>query len=215
MNAATAVPPTELALRFALTFLVAFAFGYARQRGHKPIGFGTFIFVATGACALALTAVNLAPANPLPLLGAVVTGIGFLGAGALIKSGDQIQGFTSAASIWAYAIVGVTIGVGEYTVGLTLYALTWFVLLFDARLERIGFGAYRRRLTVRVREPGTLELVQSELAALGAWRRLEYRLDRGAGDVAAVFALQGGGERLEALLARLGRLDGLSAIELV
>lgn len=215
MNAASTVPSTELALRFALTFLIAFAFGYARQRGHKPIGFGTFIFVATGACALAITAVNLAASNPLPLLGAVVTGIGFLGAGALIKSGDQIQGFTSAASIWTYAILGVAIGVGEYTVGLTLCVLTWFVLLFDAHLERMGFGAYRRRLTVRVRAPGTLEAVQSELGGVTAWRRLEYHLDRGAGDVVAVFALQAGAGQLEALLARLEGLAGLSTLEQV
>jgi putative Mg2+ transporter-C (MgtC) family protein len=104
MSIETTVPSTEVAARFALTFLIAFAFGYARQRGHKPIGFGTFIFVATGACALALTAVNRAPANPLPLLAAVVTGIGFLGAGALIRSGDQIKGFKSAASIYLSAI---------------------------------------------------------------------------------------------------------------
>ena len=49
---------------------------------------------------------------------------------------------------------------------------------------------------------------------MGAWRRSEYRHDLAAGDVVAVFALQAGGERLEALVSRLGRLDGVSAIEL-
>jgi len=80
-------------LRLTITFALSLIFGYERQRSHKPIGFGTFIFVSLGSCGLALTATILND-NPLPLLGSIVTGIGFLGAGALIKTNEKTFGLT-------------------------------------------------------------------------------------------------------------------------
>ena len=77
-------------LRFLLTFGFSFAFGLERQKAHKPVGFGTYAFVSSGACALSIAAVTLNKENPFSLLAAIVTGIGFLGAGALIKTSDKI-----------------------------------------------------------------------------------------------------------------------------
>ncbi len=135
-------------LRFLTTFVLAFIFGIARQKSHKPVGFGTFVFVAIGSCALSITAINIASDTPLSLLGAIVTGIGFLGAGALIKTSDKIFGFTSAAAIWLFAIFGLVIGVGEYLLGASIYTLTWVVVLYDLNLERRGIGSYQKRITV-------------------------------------------------------------------
>ncbi|MFH1401264.1 MAG: MgtC/SapB family protein [Nanoarchaeota archaeon] len=134
--------------RFILIFLLAFFFGIQRQRAHKPIGFGTFIFVSCGAAALAIVAMTHSATNPLPLLSAIVTGIGFLGAGALIKTTDKIFGFTTAAGIWAFAVLGLTIGVGDYLVASILYAIMWSVVLIDMYLERNGIGSYQRKLVV-------------------------------------------------------------------
>ena len=83
--------------RFVLAFVLALLFGFNRQKAHKPTGFVTYIFVAIGSCALSMAAILISE-NPLPLLAAIVTGIGFLGAGALIKTSDKVFGFTSAAS---------------------------------------------------------------------------------------------------------------------
>ncbi|MFH1126555.1 MAG: MgtC/SapB family protein [archaeon] len=135
-------------LRFVITFVLSLLFGVDRQRAHKPIGFGTFIFVAVGSCGLAITAINLSPEAPLPLLSGIITGVGFLGAGALIKTTDKIFGFTSAASIWIFSIFGLLIGVGEYDVGIILYVLIWFVLIFDTILERKGIGSYQKKVHV-------------------------------------------------------------------
>jgi putative Mg2+ transporter-C (MgtC) family protein len=135
-------------LRFLITFVLAFIFGIVRQKSHKPVGFGTFVFVAIGSCALSITAINISPETPLSLLGAIVTGIGFLGAGALIKTTDKIFGFTSAAAIWLFAIFGLVIGVGEYLLGATIYALAWIVVLYDLDLERRGIGSYQKRITI-------------------------------------------------------------------
>ena len=139
---------TTVILRLTITFILALIFGYDRQKSHKPIGFGTYVFVTMGACGLALTAISIAPENPLPLLSAIVTGIGFLGAGALIKTGDRIFGFTSASSIWAFAIFGLLIGLGQYLIALTLYTSIWGVILFDKNLEKRGAGSHQTKISI-------------------------------------------------------------------
>ena len=98
---------------------------------HKPIGFGTYIFVATGACGLSLVSILIPTENPLPLLGAIVTGIGFLGAGALIKTADRVVGFTSAASIWIFAIFGLIAGLGHYLLSFVIYGVVWAVMAIE------------------------------------------------------------------------------------
>src|SRR5438874_10643253 len=106
------IDPSVSVIRLLIVFLLAFGIGLERQLRRKPVGFGTFIFVSTGACALTLLAIDIADSNPLPLLGGVITGIGFLGAGALIRSNDRVFGFTTAASVWAMAALGVAGGAG-------------------------------------------------------------------------------------------------------
>jgi len=141
----------ELALifiSFGLTFLFALIFGLERQRAHKPIGFGTFIFVSMGSCALGVVALIFNKENPLPLLGATVTGIGFLGAGALIKTTDKIFGFTTAASIWIFSIIGLIMGVREYLIASLLYLVVWLIVFIDKILEKKGIGSYQKKLYI-------------------------------------------------------------------
>ena len=99
-------------LRLGLVLAGSLFFGLIRQKLHKPISFGTFTFVSMGACALSVISTSVQGDNPLVLVGSIVTGIGFLGAGALIRSADKTTGFTSASSIWLFAIFGVVIGLG-------------------------------------------------------------------------------------------------------
>lgn len=136
---------TIILLRFGLVFFLALLFGLERQMSHKPIGFGTFTFVSLGACGLAITAADFGKQNPIPLLSAIVTGIGFLGAGALIRTPDKIFGFTTAASIWAFSIFGLIIGVGEYFTGIMVYALIWAVVLIDKFFENRSIGLYQKK----------------------------------------------------------------------
>ena len=137
-----------IVLRLFLVFALSFIYGYQRQKNHKPVGFGTFILVSVGACALAITAVEMNLDSSVALLGAIVTGIGFLGAGALIKTTDKIFGFTTAASIWIFAIFGLIIGLGKYREGLIIYSIIWITILFDKYLEDHAIGSYRKRLTI-------------------------------------------------------------------
>ena len=138
----------DVLIKISLTFILAAVFGFDRQKSHKPIGFGTYIFVSLGACSLGIAAHLLDPENPLPLLSATISGIGFLGAGALIKTSDKVFGFSSAASIWIFAILGLLMGVGQYYIAFVTYAMLWVVISFDKWLEREGIGSYQRKLHI-------------------------------------------------------------------
>ena len=138
----------EILLRLGIVFILTFIYGLQRQRSHKPIGFGTFMLVASGACGLSIVAEEIGIPASLSLLGAIITGIGFLGAGALIRTSDKIFGFTTAASIWFFAIFGVIIGIGSYVNGLILYFLAWIIVVVDKYLEFKGIGSYRKKITI-------------------------------------------------------------------
>jgi uncharacterized membrane protein YhiD involved in acid resistance len=73
-------------LRLIITFVLSLIFGIDRQRSHKSIGFGAFIFVPMGACVLAITATIIDSANPLPLLGAIVNRYRLFGSGSINKN---------------------------------------------------------------------------------------------------------------------------------
>src|SRR3989344_3034343 len=137
-----------IATRFLIVFVLSSLFVLKRQRAHKPVSFGTFIFVSLGSCALTLIATSIDINNRIVIIGSIVTGIGFLGAGALIRNNDKIFGFTTAASIWIMAIFGLIIGIGEYLTGILVYAAMWIIVIIDKRLEEKGIGTYERKITI-------------------------------------------------------------------
>lgn len=164
--------------RLGLTMAMAFLFGYERQRSRKPIGFGTFIFVSVGACSLALIAEALPGQNTVPLLAATVTGIGFLGAGALIKTGEKIHGFTSAALIWLFAIFGLAVGVGELVLGIAIYLVIWLVSLVDQLLQNRSIGAYKKQLSITIAAPSPTSAGHDQLLTGFDCRLVAIRSDR-------------------------------------
>ncbi len=189
-----------ITLRFAITFAMSFVSGVERQRSHKPAGLGTFIFIAIGTCGLAIAALMLGESGQIPLatgnlLGGIVTGVGFLGAGALIRTNDKIFGFTTATSIWVFAILGFAIGIGQYILGVIMYALVWTVIFVDKFLERKGIGPYQKKLVVM-----TNRLVaESELSStVGLKSRvISAEIDRKNNRMTATYLVQGTKEEIK------------------
>jgi len=151
------IEPAESVFRLLLVFALAFGIGLERQIRRKPVGFGTFIFVSTGAAALAILAIDLEGDNPLPLLGGVITGVGFLGAGALIRANDRVFGFTTAALVWAMAALGVAAGAGLYLLVFVNYAVVWAVVITDRFLEGRGFGSHAKIVHLTIANPVTAD----------------------------------------------------------
>ncbi len=115
-----------LGLLFAV--ILGGAIGLEREINDKPAGLRTNIIICLGATAFTLVARRLgvdAPDAPGRVAAGIITGVGFLGAGALIQEGSGIHGLTTAAGIWLVASIGVACGMGYYLMA----ALTTFLAL--------------------------------------------------------------------------------------
>ncbi len=118
-------------------FLAAFIIGFERQLQGKPVGIrtssliciGTYVFVAMS------RHISNPVTDPSRIVGQVVTGIGFLGAGVMLAKDGAIIGVTSAAAIWILAAIGTTIGLGSHWLGVQLAFLTEIILIGVSRLE--------------------------------------------------------------------------------
>ncbi|MBN2567442.1 MgtC/SapB family protein [Candidatus Woesearchaeota archaeon] len=199
--------------RFITVFFFALLFGYERQRAHKPIGFGTYLFVSLGACALALAAITLNHDNPLPLLSAIVTGIGFLGAGALIRSGDRITGFTSAASIWVFAIIGLVIGVGDLLIGILLYIGVWTVVLIDRRLKELGIGSYQKNIAISSNKAVDDDELRKALGT-HRFKAVLMEVDKEKNSIIIKLVVEGGKEFINQLPTRLLKREWVTGFKI-
>jgi len=121
----------DLALfaRVALALGLGFGVGWEREvRGH-PAGARTFALVCAASSALAVIGLDAFPATAEKLIAGVVTGIGFIGAGVVLRDpGGHVRGLTTAAAVWAIAAVGIIAGAGRFVLA-TLTALTFVAIL--------------------------------------------------------------------------------------
>src|SRR5947209_43652 len=119
----------EMALRLGLSFVFGSAIGIERQWYHKTAGLKTNALVAVGACAFALIVSNELGQNVLlsQVAGGIVTGIGFIGGGVILRHGNSVQGVNSAATLWATASIGMGLGLGRYEVSIFVFVLVMVI----------------------------------------------------------------------------------------
>src|SRR5207249_9813216 len=114
----------ELGVRLALSLLFGTVVGIERQWHHKNAGIKTNTLVAVGSTSFALVSQHgFGPnSNPAQIAAGVVTGIGFIGAGVIMRRGGSVQGINSAATLWTTASMGLAVGAGHIVLG-------WMVLV--------------------------------------------------------------------------------------
>jgi len=107
---------TEFIIRMLVATGVGAAVGLERQINNKSAGLRTNTLVALGSCVFVIISVMLIPegGDPTRIIGQVVTGIGFLGAGVILHRGANVQGLTTAATIWCSAGLGCLAGLGNF-----------------------------------------------------------------------------------------------------
>lgn len=195
----------SIVAKVVVTFILALIFGIERQRSFKPAGFGIYVFVGMAACGLSIVALEEVQEGAIPLLAAIVTATGFLGAGALIKTANKVFGFTTAASIWFFACFGVVMAIGEYIVAGTLYALVLASLMLDKALDRKGIGT-QEKVTVFTTELVDLREVESAIAECTKNFRFEgIEEDKESGRMALTYTIYGRKDCIPALASRLRR----------
>ena len=134
----------QIALRLACAMLVGIVIGLEREYTHRPAGLRTHILVALGACVVSITGEMLfthyaalgATPDPARLSAQVITGVGFLGAGTIMKEGASVKGLTTAASVWAVACLGIAAGFGYYALAIAGMLFTLITLTIFEALQR-------------------------------------------------------------------------------
>jgi len=121
----------EMSLRLLLAAALGAVIGFQRERAGKSAGLRTHTLICIGAALFTVASIYGfgASTDPARVAAGVVAGVGFLGAGAIIRSsGEAVHGLTTAASIWAVAAVGLAVGVGLYIVSAVVTLLALIVL---------------------------------------------------------------------------------------
>jgi len=122
----------EMVLRLLLAAALGAIIGYQRERAGKPAGLRTHILICAGAALFTIGSLYGfgVAADPARVAAGIVAGIGFLGAGAIIRrEGGIVEGLTTAATIWAIAAVGLAAGAGLYLISAVTTAVILIVLL--------------------------------------------------------------------------------------
>jgi len=126
-------------IRIVVAFVFALPIGWEREREEHGVGVRTFPLVAMASCGFVLLGVTLDPNDPAArsrIIQGLITGIGFIGGGAILKSNGGVHGTATAASIWNMGVMGAAVAQGRYDIGLLLTGLNFFTLKVLAPLKK-------------------------------------------------------------------------------
>lgn len=135
--------PEQIAVRLLVAMLLGAIIGTEREYTHRPAGMRTHMLVALGACAVMITGQMIfcqyyplgATPDPARLAAQVIAGVGFLGAGTILRDGTSIKGLTTAASVWTVACLGVAVGAGLYIIAVVGVVLMMVTLVVFERIQ--------------------------------------------------------------------------------
>jgi putative Mg2+ transporter-C (MgtC) family protein len=217
--------------RLALAGVLGGVVGLEREYHGRAAGFRTHMLVSVGCCLVMVVSLNFArhfaaDANatesvlridPARLAYSVMGGIGFLGAGAIVKSGLTIRGLTTAASIWCIAAIGLACGFGMYLIAIFTAAATAFSLFVLHRTERAVRSQWYKTIRVTCEDrPDQIEKVRNILKQHGvSVLDVAYKRDMGEDVVAIRYAVRYRTREQTAMVYRaLTAHGGLRAIRL-
>jgi putative Mg2+ transporter-C (MgtC) family protein len=131
----------DVCLRLIVAALLSAVIGFDRERRDRPAGLRTHVLVGIGSALFTcLSMFAFSSGDPARIASQILPGIGFLGAGAIIREqgrrGKGVYGLTTAASIWAVAAIGMAAGTANYLIAAVGAVLVWFVLVVMMRMER-------------------------------------------------------------------------------
>lgn len=134
----------EMMLRIFIAFVLSGLIGFERELCRHEAGLRTHILVCIGSALIMLTSLHVfdiykshGAVDPTRIASGVITGIGFLGAGAIIRSSEGVRGLTTASSLWVVAALGLSVGCGFIKLSIFVTVLVLTVLLFLRKLEHV------------------------------------------------------------------------------
>jgi putative Mg2+ transporter-C (MgtC) family protein len=206
-----------IAVRLTAAAILGALIGLEREIHDHPAGMRTHLLVSLGSAGFTLLSIQAFTegGDPARIAAQIVTGVGFLGAGAILKEGATIRGLTTAASLWAVAAVGMAVGAGAWEIAIVTTVLV-IVSLWPLRVvtERfVGRGDHRVRYQLATTEPHALGRVVAAVTDQGASiAHLETTTSPGGGmviDLEIRVADAAGGA---AMTAAIGDLDAINLL---
>lgn len=151
----------QIMIRLTMSVALSGLIGLERQIHRRTAGLRTHIMVSLGSCLIMLTSLyvfdiynNIVPLDPTRIAAGVITGIGFLGAGAIIRESTEVRGLTTAASLWVVAGIGLAVGSGFYMGSIFTTLLALVVLFFLRYFEAIMFDKLNRNISFKTKKGG-------------------------------------------------------------
>ncbi|NMB27479.1 MAG: MgtC/SapB family protein [Tissierellia bacterium] len=150
------VSKNEIIIRLILSAVIGGLIGTEREASNRPAGLRTHILVSLGSTLIMLVSIEgfydietgLWVGDPARLAAQVVSGIGFLGAGTIMRTGDRIKGLTTAASLWVCSGIGLAIGNGYYLGGLLTAGIALVTLMSLGNFEKKVFRTKYKTLEI-------------------------------------------------------------------
>lgn len=217
----TTIPIPDILLRIALSMVLGGVIGFERERDNQPAGLRTHMILVIGACLAMILSINIGAVShtdPGRIAAQVISGIGFLGAGAILRFGFNVKGLTTATTLWTMAIVGLVIGAGYYWIAIIT---TIIMLIVLAALNVIEKNYVR----VNVIRNIVIDL-QDRKSVLRDLRETIYKLT----DKVMAFSVQKNikskrlrleltarfknSEKLEHLIEEISRIEGVRALKI-
>ncbi|MBQ5637164.1 MAG: MgtC/SapB family protein, partial [Selenomonadales bacterium] len=170
------ISDVDTAVRLLLSILLGGLVGYERQASNKAAGLRTHVLVCMGSCMIMILSVNVyytvegqTNADPARLAAQVISGIGFLGAGTIMKEGPLVTGLTTAASIWVVSAIGLAVGFGYYSGAFLATVLAFATLSLLYQLEkRLKARSHLKVVITLVNDRSMIETMCQTLRLLSA-----------------------------------------------
>jgi len=158
-------------LRLGFSFIAGAIIGFERETHRQPAGLKTHMLICVGSTLLMLLSIyipqtysNFQNGDPGRIAAQVITGVGFIGAGAILRMGINVRGLTTAASIWAISAIGLVIGAGMYIPAILTIIFVMVILIIVEQLEKYIFTPISLKLlSIRTTSPETDLKVKSVL----------------------------------------------------
>ena len=197
------ISDVDTAIRLILSIVLGGIVGYERQASNKAAGLRTHVLVCMGSYMIMIRSVNVyytvegqTNADPARLAAQVISGIGFLGAGTIMKEGPLVTGLTTAASIWVVSAIGLAVGFGYYSGAIMATLLAFATLSLLYQLEKRLRARSRIRLVITLaNDRGKIEELCQTLRVLSAEVNdicVEESEDGGELKVAFLLSMRGG-----------------------
>ncbi|MBN2126811.1 MAG: MgtC/SapB family protein [Candidatus Diapherotrites archaeon] len=121
----------DILIKLILAALIGVVLGFEREIHGRPAGIRTHSLVCLGSALVTVVSISVID-DPARIAAGIITGIGFLGAGAIFKFEDHVAGLTTAANLWVTAAIGLAIGFGFFEAAITAFLLTGIILVLKS-----------------------------------------------------------------------------------